>query len=97
VKFLGEKNGPPHFAEDVQSALEAVEENTKSGPEEEGWEDNLIPQALDIFRASRRISTSLLQRRLKIGYNRAARIMETLESKGLVPHSESLQREVDGA
>ena len=48
-------------------------------------DDELIPQALDVLKSSERISTSLLQRRLKIGYNRAARIMETLDARGLIP------------
>jgi S-DNA-T family DNA segregation ATPase FtsK/SpoIIIE len=52
--------------------------------ESEDWEDDMIPQALEVLRSSDRASTSLLQRRLKIGYNRAARIMETLENKGLI-------------
>ncbi|MDR0715201.1 MAG: hypothetical protein LBF25_00215, partial [Puniceicoccales bacterium] len=52
--------------------------------ESEDWEDDMIPQALEVLRSSDRASTSLLQRRLKIGYNRAARIMEALENKGLI-------------
>ena len=48
------------------------------------WDDDMIPRALEVIRSSDRASTSLLQRRLRIGYNRAARIMDTLVEKGLV-------------
>lgn len=47
-------------------------------------EDDLLPQAVEIIRETRRASTSSLQRRLRIGYTRAARIMDILEEKGLV-------------
>lgn len=83
VEFL-KCNGVPQFAEDVQRIVDAdfEEEVVHESLDEE---DSLIPQALEVLKTSERISTSLLQRRLKIGYNRAARIMETLEARGLLP------------
>jgi S-DNA-T family DNA segregation ATPase FtsK/SpoIIIE len=53
---------------------------------EDDEDDGLMEQAVKIFRESedRRASASYLQRRLKIGYNRAARIMERLEAEGRV-------------
>jgi S-DNA-T family DNA segregation ATPase FtsK/SpoIIIE len=53
---------------------------------EDDEDDGLMEQAIKIFRESedRRASASYLQRRLKIGYNRAARIMERLEAEGRV-------------
>ncbi len=83
VDFL-KCNGAPVFAEEVQRVLDTHEAQNDASVNDD--EDDLIPQALEILKSSDRISTSLLQRRLKIGYNRAARIMETLEQKGLVPH-----------
>jgi S-DNA-T family DNA segregation ATPase FtsK/SpoIIIE len=47
-------------------------------------EDDLMPQAIEIVRQSRRASVSLLQRKLRIGYSRAARLMEALAEKGIV-------------
>ena len=59
------------------------------------WEDELIPDALDILRVSKRASTSMFQRRLKIGYNRAARIMEILEREEIVgPDNGQQPREI---
>ena len=83
VDFL-KCNGAPQFAEDVQRIVDTDFDEGTDNEALEG-EDSLLPQALDVLKTSERISTSLLQRRLKIGYNRAARIMETLDSKGLLP------------
>ena len=47
-------------------------------------EDDLFDQAVQIVTQDRRASTSYLQRRLKIGYNRAATLMERLEAEGVV-------------
>ncbi len=47
-------------------------------------QDELIDQAIEVLRTTRRASTSLLQRRLRIGYPRAARLMDQLEEMGLV-------------
>lgn len=83
VDFL-KCNGAPQFAEDVQRIVDTDFDESSNNEALEG-EDALLSQALDVLKTSERISTSLLQRRLKIGYNRAARIMETLDSKGLLP------------
>ena len=54
-----------------------------------------MPDAIEVIRNSKRASTSMLQRRLKIGYNRAARIMEILEAEGMVgPENGSSPREI---
>ena len=46
--------------------------------------DNLYNAALEIVKTERKASTSFLQRKLQIGYNRAARIIDTMEEKGIV-------------
>jgi len=50
----------------------------------EGEKDELYNKAVDIIKAEGKASTSFLQRKLQIGYNRAARIMETMEKEGIV-------------
>ncbi|MCZ6673730.1 MAG: DNA translocase FtsK, partial [Verrucomicrobia bacterium] len=91
VEFL-KQNGPPRFVEEVQRQVDSNEDEV-SELEEEG--DELFPQALDVLRNTRRASTSMLQRRLKIGYNRAARIMELMEARGIVgPENGSQPREI---
>ena len=54
-----------------------------------GEADPLYDEALRIVTESRRASISLVQRRLKIGYNRAARIMEDMEAAGVVSMMDS--------
>ena len=51
---------------------------------DEGERDPLYDQAVDAVIRSRRVSTSSIQRRFKIGYNRAARIVEAMEQAGVV-------------
>jgi len=46
--------------------------------------DELYNQALDIIKSEGKASTSFLQRKLQIGYNRAARIIDMMEEKGIV-------------
>ncbi len=71
---------------------EEVEDDGDLGSDEE-----LYTKALDVLKSTRRASTSMLQRRLRIGYNRAARIMEIMEEKGIVgPENGSSPREILG-
>ncbi|MFA7159898.1 MAG: DNA translocase FtsK 4TM domain-containing protein [Kiritimatiellia bacterium] len=52
--------------------------------DEDGVDDDLLQTAIQIIRETRRASVSLLQRRMKIGYNRAGRLMDKLEEQGIV-------------
>lgn len=96
VEFLQEKNDPPQFAEDVQKQIDAGGEDGTTG--DDGGPtggDELLPDAIDVLRSTKRASTSMLQRRLRIGYNRAARLMEELEERGIVgPENGSSPREI---
>ncbi len=67
--------------------------------QEKSEEDDLLPQATEIVRQSKRASVSLLQRKLRIGYSRAARLMELLQEKGIVGPDEgpTKGRSVTGA
>lgn len=60
----------------------------EAGPEPSRGDDPLLEQARQLVRQLGTVSTSLLQRRLRIGYNRAARIMEQLEAEGIVGPAE---------
>ena len=67
------------------------EELLQNSDEEDG--DALVEQAVKIVRATQRASTSLLQRRLRVGYPRAARLMDELEELGVVGPSQGGGRE----
>ncbi len=87
VEFIKEQ-GKPEYREEI-----VREEVAK---EEEGIEhDSLYSEAKELIMTVDRASTSLLQRRLAIGYNRAARIMDELEKEGVIgPARGSKPREV---
>lgn len=89
VEFLHKNNGDPEYAMDVHAIVESGDDGEEFSGEE--WDDDMIPKAIEVLRSSDRASTSLLQRRLKIGYNRAARIMDTLVERGLVPNGQPSQ------
>jgi ribosomal protein S25 len=55
-----------------------------SNPSEVLYDEDLYQQAVKVIRAVKRASTSVLQRRLRIGYNRAAVLMDLLEDRGIV-------------
>ena len=99
VEFL-KKNGPPQYAQSVQQHIDRAasaddEDGGDGGDEDLGDDEDLYNQALDVLKSSKRASTSMLQRRLRIGYNRAARIMEIMEEKGIVgPENGSSPREI---
>ena len=95
VEFLAEKNGKPEFAQDVIKAIADGAEGGAGGEDGEDGEDPLVAQSWAIIKDTRRASVSMLQRKLSIGYNKAARIMDTLHDKGYVgPDNGSSPREI---
>ena len=78
-------NGPPQIIEEVREQIESAGEENILGPGGDAEdEDPMIKKAVEIIRTTKRASTSNLQRKLSIGYNRAARIMDELEERGVV-------------
>ena len=83
--------GKPHFDEDL-SRLREESEALEARPEDT---DEHYDLAVQIVAESRNASISYIQRRLKVGYNRAARMIEQMENEGMVgPQIGSKQREV---
>jgi len=70
--------GEPNYREDI------VLEDKKEADAFDDEEDELYDQAVSIVQETRKASISYIQRRLKIGYNRAARIVELMEKNGVV-------------
>lgn len=77
-------NGPPQIIEEVRAQIEAAGEEEVLGGDGDPDEDPMIRKSIEIIRTTKRASTSNLQRKLSIGYNRAARIMDELEDRGIV-------------
>ncbi|SFC13488.1 DNA segregation ATPase FtsK/SpoIIIE, S-DNA-T family [Alkalibacterium subtropicum] len=86
-----------HFVKDQQEANYVEEMIPKDEPKTEAGEseDDLYSDAVDLVVDMQTASISLLQRRFRIGYNRAARIVDEMEVRGIVgPHEGSKPREV---
>ena len=81
VQFL-KSQSEPSYIEDITIDPSAPELNF--GGEEGDEEDALYQQALAIIYREGKASTSFIQRHLKIGYNRAARLIEKMEEEGIV-------------
>jgi len=96
VKYLKEQGGEPNYVEGL------LEGGTVDGEEGDalfgdagGEKDPMYDQAVEVVLKNRKASISLVQRHLKIGYNRAARLVEDMEKAGLVSAmSGSGQREI---
>ena len=73
--------GEPDYIEDITVDTNTVAENDGIA---EGEVDQLYTEAINIVKSEGKASTSFLQRKLQIGYNRAARIIDMMEEKGIV-------------
>ena len=68
----------------VDEILNFADEKEIGDSHNQGDKDELYQQALEIIRSEGKASTSFLQRKLQIGYNRAARIIDMMEADGIV-------------
>ena len=74
--------GEPEYVDEILSLSDEKETNIRENGDDQL--DDLYETALEIVKYERKASTSFLQRKLQIGYNRAARIMDMMEEKGIV-------------
>lgn len=87
VNFLKASNVEPNYNKEIvqQASASTGSSNAVAGG---GWEDDLFPEAVKVVVEYGRGSASLLQRRLSIGYARAARLLDELEDNGVVSSSD---------
>jgi S-DNA-T family DNA segregation ATPase FtsK/SpoIIIE len=82
VSFLVKNNLPPDYNENIIEHLQQKEgEGEGMGDDEE---DELFEDAVDTIITNNQASISILQRKLRIGYTRAARLIDLMEKRGLV-------------
>ena len=90
IKFVKKEGGGPVYDEEISNAIESNEKKPGSEPQDELTED-----AIAFILKSKQASVSMLQRRFRIGYNRAARIIDEIEEKGIIgPSDGSRPRQV---
>jgi DNA segregation ATPase FtsK/SpoIIIE, S-DNA-T family len=81
VEFASAQS-PPTFDTSMQDKLQLSSASMEEDVTEE--DEELVEKCLEIIRQEKRASTSLLQRRLRLGYTRAARIVDILEQRGIL-------------
>jgi len=88
VKFIKDQSGPRY----LQDAIEK-QETKAAGVEQE--KDELFNEAVKIVIQTKQASVSMLQRRLRVGYTRAARMIDIMEAEGIVgPYNGSKPRDI---
>jgi S-DNA-T family DNA segregation ATPase FtsK/SpoIIIE len=84
VQWLKER-GRPEFNQHLLTAIETDEEAVEAESEEAGGADeDIYARAVAVVRRERKASTSLLQRKLNLGYGRAARLIDRMEEEGII-------------
>jgi S-DNA-T family DNA segregation ATPase FtsK/SpoIIIE len=89
VDFIA-KQGKPSYEVEIHQKLSkpAASLDDEDGIDED---EELIEQCIDVIRSEQKASVSLMQRRLRLGYTRAARIMDELERRGVVGPSKGAE------
>ena len=97
VIAFAKQNGTAEYSEEILEHIEkqAQNEGGSGGGEGGGEEDELLMEAIDVVMDCGQASVSMLQRRLKLGYSRAARIVDQMEERGIVgPFEGSKPRQI---
>ena len=88
VNYL-KKQASPHYIEEI---IEEPEDATKDQDEFSNIDPQLFQRAIEVIITGKKASTSYVQRRLNIGYNKAANIIEKMESDGIISEPDSYGR-----
>jgi len=93
VRHLKQQGAPDYHADVLEARDDPVD--PRLGGEGKSGGADLFAEAVEIVKRDRRATTSYLQRRLGIGYNRAATLIERLEDEGIIsPANRAGKREI---
>lgn len=90
VDFIA-RQGKPSFDQEIHQQLQKPVSNYEVEEGASNEDEDLILQCIEVIRSEQKASVSLLQRRLRLGYTRAARIMDELEQRGIVGPSKGAE------
>jgi S-DNA-T family DNA segregation ATPase FtsK/SpoIIIE len=90
VDFIA-KQGKPSYEVEIHQQLQKAATVLETENGASGEDEDLIQQCIEIIRTEQKASVSLMQRRLRLGYTRAARIMDELELRGIVGPSKGAE------
>jgi S-DNA-T family DNA segregation ATPase FtsK/SpoIIIE len=90
VDFIA-RQGKPSFDQEIHQQLQKPISNFEVEEGASNEDEDLIQQCIEVIRSEQKASVSLLQRRLRLGYTRAARIMDELEQRGVVGPSKGAE------
>ncbi|MGI8602034.1 MAG: DNA translocase FtsK 4TM domain-containing protein [Verrucomicrobiales bacterium] len=74
----------PSYVQDIKASLDGAGANAGDGDEITDEDEDCYEKCLEVIAQEKRASTSLLQRRLRLGYTRAARMMDIMERRGII-------------
>lgn len=95
TKFIRDNNEPSYASAAIDSEPEATHVFESFSGDASGDDDELFDEAVEAVRVAKKASASLLQRRLKVGYARASRLIDMMEERGMVgPGDGAKPREV---
>jgi S-DNA-T family DNA segregation ATPase FtsK/SpoIIIE len=95
TQFLRDQREPQYDDEIISQPVQIGKGSSVSDMGGNDADDDMWRDAVHVVLESRKASTSLLQRKLRIGYGRAARLIETMEEQGIISHADgSRPREV---
>jgi S-DNA-T family DNA segregation ATPase FtsK/SpoIIIE len=90
VDFIA-KQGKPSYEVEIHKQLQKPVSSLDNGGSGIDEDESLIEQCIEVIRSEQKASVSLMQRRLRLGYTRAARIMDELENRGIVGPSKGAE------
>ena len=86
VEFVKQNTDDAHYSEDLEEHIERISTGENGVTEEDDGDDadSLLPQAIELALELGQISTAMIQRKMKVGYARAGRIIDQMETRGLI-------------